>query len=348
MYIGLIDYDAFSSPSRFFPNLEIMKLSSFFKKDKNIVKLILNFSNLDRYSKFYLRKNIGDDDYPSSLIIDNRCEYGGLAFTRNSYVPLDEEIEKSVPDFQIYEKYYSSFNNFKSIKDRKGMLNKSCFIRLFYNDKLKDYYKNCCTPSYGGSIFIYDMDLFKKTDCIDILDNIGNNTHIKFIYPQMVKDKENCANICTKKWNYNKNKIILESNLLLNKDFKDFCDYSKDFRTRAFFLVGNDKNKTYTEIYLKNELNRTLNRAIYAIVMGSKLTPYCNREIPQSNYRKALIAVEDWVSLNFIQRPFKDYVKKDKGLSIFVENLSKKDSFFRELISVNPKKILDLGGKWIL
>ena len=349
MYVGLIDYDALSFSNKFFPNLEIMKLSSFLKKNKSIVKLILNFSDLEKYSKLYLRKNINNNDYPSSLILDKRCEYGGLAFTNNNYLPMNEEIEKSTPDFSIYEKYYSNSKIPISIKKQQNNLSKSCFIRLIYNNKIKDFYKNYCTPSHGGSVFVYDSDLFKTENTFSILNDIGHKTHIKFIYPQKIDNIDICKKICSSDWNYSKNKIIFKNNIILNKDFKDFCNQSKNFKTKCYFLIGQDKNNTFTENYLKQELNRTLNRAIYSVSSGSKLVPYCNRKIPQSNYKKALTAIEDWTSLNFTQQSYKEYVgKSNKSLLNFIEELSKKDSFFRELISVNPKKILMVGGKWVL
>lgn len=349
MYIGLIDYDALSYPKKFFPNLEIMKLSSYFKKDKNIVKLVLNQSDLDKYSKIYLRKNINDNDYPSSLILNERCTYGGLAFTNNEYLPMGMEIESCVPDLQIYDKYYSNFNVSKLVKEKKDMLAKSCFVRLIYNGEIKNFYKNSCTPLHKGSIFIYDMNLFDTNNILPILNNIGYKTHIKFIYPQTIKNKEIYFQVCREKWNYAKNKIIFNDKIVLNKEFKDFCINSKDFKIKGYFLTGYDSNNTFTENYLKQEINRVLNRTIYSVSSNSKVLPYCNREMPESNYKKILRSIEDWSALNFTSQSYKEYMS-DKTITIrsFIDELAKKDSFFRELISINPKKILNLGGKWIL
>ena len=105
MYIGIIDQDALLYKKNFFPNLEVMKISSYHKAKRDIVDFILNMTILDKYSKIYLRKNIQDNYYPSFVISKDNCDYGGLSFTNNQYIPMTEEIENTVPDFSIYNNY---------------------------------------------------------------------------------------------------------------------------------------------------------------------------------------------------------------------------------------------------
>ena len=110
MSIGLHDVDFFKHHEVIF-NLEIMKLASYFKRNREITVLSPLISP-DRYSKFYLRKDYYDGTFPSGLNKHDNLTYGGLAFTEGIYVPMEEEIEQSVPDTHVYDKYKEIFYGF--------------------------------------------------------------------------------------------------------------------------------------------------------------------------------------------------------------------------------------------
>lgn len=100
MSIGLFDCDfaTYGFSSTF--NLELMKLSSYFKKRKEIV-LLTPHLHPDRYQQFFLRKDIDDRNFPSFSLTDAvRC--GGLAYSGGKYSPLPMSIEKQKPDLLLY------------------------------------------------------------------------------------------------------------------------------------------------------------------------------------------------------------------------------------------------------
>ncbi len=102
MSIGIYDNDmAFYLPITF--NLEVMKLSSYFKKTNQIVILARSFTP-EKNQKFFVRKDYDDGNFPSGLYKYKNVNYGGLAFTNNIYLPLPKEIEESKPDTSIYSK----------------------------------------------------------------------------------------------------------------------------------------------------------------------------------------------------------------------------------------------------
>lgn len=102
MSVGLMDADMMAYSLVPF-NLEIMKLSTYYKKKGEIVIFSPTFSP-EKNSKFVYRKDYDDGRYPPSLMRAKNVEYGGLAFSNNIYQPLPIKIERLQPDTSIYEK----------------------------------------------------------------------------------------------------------------------------------------------------------------------------------------------------------------------------------------------------
>lgn len=106
MIIGLYDADMSKYIHTSF-NLELMKLSSYYKKKREIVILSPSLS-LNRFNKIIYRKDYNDGDFPKELFTSPNIEYGGRAFG-NIYKPFIEDIEKVYPDKYIYELYRKEF-----------------------------------------------------------------------------------------------------------------------------------------------------------------------------------------------------------------------------------------------
>lgn len=100
MSIGIMDADLAKYALVPF-NLEVMKLSAYYKKKGEIVVFSPSFTP-DRNTKFIYRKDYNDGDFPIGLTKASNVEYGGLAFSNNIYQPLPPEIEKMRPDTEIY------------------------------------------------------------------------------------------------------------------------------------------------------------------------------------------------------------------------------------------------------
>ena len=77
-------------------NLEIMKLSAYYKKKREIVVLSPSFTP-ERHQKFFLRKDYDDGNFPLELNVTKNLEYGGHAFSGEKYIPLSmSTIENNV------------------------------------------------------------------------------------------------------------------------------------------------------------------------------------------------------------------------------------------------------------
>ena len=170
MYIGLIDDDLREKAS--YPNLELMKLASFHKQNRDIIELVTDYRQYERYTKIYFRKNINNNDIPSLFLSKARgkCDYGGYAFTNGIYIPMEKEIEKSLPDFTIYDKIKKERKKFNAWLD-KGL------IRLQTCDTLP--------TSQNDKYLVYDKQV-TNYDLWDELVKIAKK--IELVEPQYFDD----------------------------------------------------------------------------------------------------------------------------------------------------------------
>ena len=98
MSCGLYDADLPYYPIPFY-NLELMKLSTYYKRKREIVGLSPNFSP-NKYNKFIVRQDFYNPT--TQLYISPNVEYGGRAFDGEKYKPLPLEIERLRPDISLY------------------------------------------------------------------------------------------------------------------------------------------------------------------------------------------------------------------------------------------------------
>ena len=110
--IGLIDADLLDKGTRF-PNLALMKLSSYYQNQGHKTKLIY-YNQIPAYDKVFLSKVFDFTDIPINLNFYKNIEYGGTGFDYDKNDFLPDQIEHSKPDYSLYEdfndrsKYYSN------------------------------------------------------------------------------------------------------------------------------------------------------------------------------------------------------------------------------------------------
>lgn len=354
MDIGFIDQDALSSPETFHPNLEIMKLSTYYKKSKNYVSFILDPSKSERYNKIILRKDESNGDYLSDLILDKRCSYGGRAFTNDIYIPLEEEIENCVPDLSIYNSYFNRIlTGKKQYETKKKAYLNSSFVRLSTNEKDCDL--DITRGLIGGAkrgqdIYIYDKNITNIDEAIDSLSEVirGKAQKIVFLYPQYFYDFDKVEEWSKIYWVKQNNEIIYDK-LILNKEFKEICERSYDFCFKPMIMMCYDKNDTYTENFLKTDFRNSLNRALYLSIMRPNIRLKCKKEPENENFKMLYRNLTYWTSQNFGSYSFKNFLLvRSKKQASFLKTLTEQDSILRELVDIVPRKILSKGGKWLL
>lgn len=188
--IALYDADMQKYKQTIF-NLELMKLSTYYKNKRQIVNNISNF-NPERYSQIIYRKDYNDGDFPAGLTSDN-ISYGGLAFSNNIYIPLEMDQELALPDTSIYQNYESYFSTTKERLQNFSTLMRCFHTRLSLDgkniwNKACEHWRNSRSSCI---ILLHDYDInqipYSFDACYEIMDFLKNsvhkNYHIGFKFP---------------------------------------------------------------------------------------------------------------------------------------------------------------------
>jgi hypothetical protein len=114
--IGLIDNDLIKRRSQNFPNLALMKISSYLKSKGNDVELT-NFESIGSlfdYDYIILSKVFTDTITPDGIIGKKNVIYGGTGFFYEKAEKLPVEIEHIMPDYNLYKNAKHIYNAGKS------------------------------------------------------------------------------------------------------------------------------------------------------------------------------------------------------------------------------------------
>lgn len=134
MKIGLIDNDLVSRDNHNFPNLAIMKISSYHKSIGNDVDLI-GFNEImpgtlfdHSYDEIYVSKAFTDSFTPDYVFKMRNVKMGGTGFYFDKADPLPYEIEHVMPDYDAYKKAYSMIKDKMFYTDYSiGYTTRGCF-----------------------------------------------------------------------------------------------------------------------------------------------------------------------------------------------------------------------------
>ena len=122
--IGLVDLDLYqksSSTELYYPNIEIMKLASYYKTEERQFCRLLSpeENNLEAYDKIFLFSEQDRVDIPMGYKQAKNVTYGGSAFTKKRYIPFENDlIDYTLPRTFIYK-------NFLAEKYQDGVKTKS-------------------------------------------------------------------------------------------------------------------------------------------------------------------------------------------------------------------------------
>lgn len=173
MSYGLYDGDLQFYPQVPFFNLELMKLSTYYKRRREIVTLSLNFKP-NMYSHFIIRQ-----DYPfnSTYPTYPNVEYGGRAFSSMKYKPLPLEIEVMRPDISLYDKVKVPHLNKKVVKGAVSTMRRAEHIRLSLDEKTiwPDWEKQLRRNQNCFGVIFHDYNLAEINGAFELIrDNLNS------------------------------------------------------------------------------------------------------------------------------------------------------------------------------
>ncbi len=168
MSIGLYD-DDFMRYAPICFNLDLMKLSAYYKKRKEVVVLAPELEP-ERYTHFIFRKDYDDGYFDKQIFLSN-VDYGGHAFTKAKYKSLPEFIQLTKPDKHLYDKFIYKYQGTKKLNNLFHTMIRAEHIRLSLDGEniWEDY--NCQFKFLSGArnIIFHDYDLGKiKGSCQEI------------------------------------------------------------------------------------------------------------------------------------------------------------------------------------
>lgn len=172
--IGIYDYDFMTYPFTM-PNLECAKLYQYFY-NHNEIAVLMKELEIDKYNKIYFRKDYDDGKLIKELLSSN-VVCGGRSFSPYKYLPLDINIEKTVPNFSIYQRFMEKqyFKNQYS-KTLFFRLLKAQHLRLSINGKdiWDDYLKPTEINNRKITFIFHDYNLADIDNSIEAIKDFFN------------------------------------------------------------------------------------------------------------------------------------------------------------------------------
>ena len=169
--ILIYDADFFRYPS-VIPNLECAKYSAWRKKHKDIVVFNNNF-NPSMYTKTFYRKEYDDGIYDRAILTPS-VEYGGRAFSEH-YTPFNLEMERIVPDFDIYQKYKNLYGTQKHKQEELRTILYATHVRLSLDGETLEPFPFERLQPYHPSVILHDYDLANVPGAFELLLEVSKS-----------------------------------------------------------------------------------------------------------------------------------------------------------------------------
>lgn len=336
--IGLVDYDLQTSTSMLLtpPNLEIMKLATYYMEEKNMFCRLVSLkeTELSSYNKIYF---FSEKDFfpqiPNAFKRADNVLFGGTAFTNGIYKPFKNPIiDYTIPRTNIYKEFLKQ-------KYQDGIKSK------IINNILDDTYYRC----YAGEnklplppvlprkhVILYDKDFF-YSDWEDILKQIISHKPASIIrlHPIICKTLKQFFTIRNFPKIARSTKIILDLNIPLKEVDYMFKEYKK------FFLSDITIN---SNIFITLGGNFSSNLQYYKdfIYKINLLYSFWSRNIPiKIYYIEPSIGYNDIIqSLSKLVQTWSYNYKSEKTL---LERITKKSKLehpeyiaYKQLIKIYP------------
>ena len=242
--IGLVDLQlqSWDKPQLCPPNLEIMKLATYYQREENKFCRLINLDETEfsSYEKIYVFSE--SKDYitvPEALKRSPNVIYGGTAFTNGKYVPFENRLI----DYTIAKpRIYANFLKEKYLAGLKEIEVKRLLENSYYRWHAGQNELPLPSIQKRRRIYIYDKDFFKE-GWRKIIDRMIDRhpTSINFIHPAHYKKISDFLEV-------KENSLIAKGNdayLDLNIPLKETPILMKHYKNRLLAVIRNS-----SQIYL--------------------------------------------------------------------------------------------------
>jgi len=194
MNVGLIDNELCTRKNHSFPNLAIMKLSSFHKKQGDDVKLI-SFNEINpnclftsKFDIVYVSKVFSDTPTPDFIHSLDFIKIGGSGFYYDKAECLPYDIEHSFPDYDIYSNIPTCNNSYYTDYSI-GFLTRGCIRQCSFcinrNSKKVEHHSNI-EEFYDNKrpyIMLLDDNITAYSGFYDVFDKL-DSLNTPFVFKQ--------------------------------------------------------------------------------------------------------------------------------------------------------------------
>lgn len=315
MKIGIIDADLIGRKKHRFPNLACMKIAGYYKGNGHDVKLLLEYKDIENYDKIFISKVFTDTPVDEDILNMKNVTYGGTGFFYDKAIPLSEDIEHSMPYYDLYKEWVddkisqgAKKSEFKYYTDYSiGFTTRGCFRQCVFcvNKNYKKVNKHSNIEEFLDNdrkyICLLDDNILGCSDWRSIFENLnasGKRFQFKQGMDERLLTKEKCEIILDSNYIGDyifafddiKDKEIIEKKLTLWNQ----CKKQKGNATKFYVFCGFDRDDNYNEDFWRQDIIDTFERV--KILMKYGCLPYIMRHKNYENspYRGTYINLASW------------------------------------------------------
>lgn len=186
MRIGIIDADLIDKGTRH-PNVALMKISAYYKSKGDVVELIYEgYDTIEQFDKIFISKVFSFTRVPEGVIEKENVEYGGTGFFEDGGPCLPEEIEKHMPDYNLYTEFIEneiqkgkSRNRYSDYLDYSiGFATRGCFRKCDFcvNKKFDAAFRHSKISEFldekRPKIYLWDDNILSFPKWNEVLDEL--------------------------------------------------------------------------------------------------------------------------------------------------------------------------------
>lgn len=271
MSIGLYDID-FMTYTYIPFNLDLMKISTYYKQKKEIVVLAPQLEP-ERYQQMFVVKDYDDENFDRHILQPN-VHYRGHAFSHENYIPLKEEVEIVRPDKYLYYKFKDKFciNKTKTLLFKELINAEHIRLSLDGTSLWENYNKNIQLTGKTKCLIFHDYNLenIKDSDLIikDILNQIPNKSKhfIGMKFPIQIENEQQL-----KKWlqfsPMTKFFSLQYNGLMDDEFFNEFLIKSKSIAMKFYYNIASKKH-TNQKDFISKDLYKIYKQILLARNLG--------------------------------------------------------------------------------